>query len=327
MRAVDTVAASDVRPAPPVLLMRDLPDIDPRPLTPGNAPFRRWFYANWGRSTALIRARPRSADLFAHAHPLSIKMAWNGSVFFSLPNRRLRVDDDSYLILNEGTHYGTAFRSERVMDCFCVFFRNGLAQELSGARHATLAQAAASGPDLPRRSADFAEHLRPHDTAVTPHLRALARAIDDGVDDLPWYEERAQALLLAMLAAEPGQRERAACIKSVKASTREELTRRVLLATDFLLSNYTEPLALDELAHAAHLSKFHLVRLFKQVHGTSPHAYLQAKRARVARRLIESTDYELNDIAARAGFGSRWTMFRQLRKQFRMSGLDLRRAS
>ena len=327
MRAVDTVAASDVRPAPPVLLMRDLPDIDPRPLTPGNAPFRRWFYANWGRSTALIRARPRSADLFAHAHPLSIKMAWNGSAFFSLPNRRLRVDDDSYLILNEGTHYGTAFRSERVMDCFCVFFRNGLAQELTGARHATLAQAAASGPDLPRRSVDFAEHLRAHDTAVTPHLRALARAIDEGVDDLAWYEERAQALLLAMLAAEPGQRERAACIKSVKASTREELTRRVLLATDFLLSNYTEPLALDDLSHAAHLSKFHLVRLFKQVHGTSPHAYLQAKRARVARRLIESTDYELNDIAARAGFGSRWTMFRQLRKQFRMSGLDLRRAS
>ena len=39
------------------------------------------------------------------------------------------------------------------------------------------------------------------------------------------------------------------------------------------------------------------------------------------------TDYELNDIAARAGFGSRWTMFRQLRKLFRMSGLDLRRAS
>ncbi|HVJ59695.1 MAG TPA: AraC family transcriptional regulator [Burkholderiaceae bacterium] len=327
MRAVDTVAASDVRPAPPVLLMRDLPDIDPRPLTPGNAPFRRWFYANWGRSTALIRARPRSADLFAHAHPLSIKMAWNGSVFFSLPNRRLRVDDDSYLIFNEGTHYGTAFRSERVMDCFCVFFRNGLAQELSGARHATLAQAAASGPNLPRRSVDFAEHLRPHDTAVTPHLRALARAIDDGVDDLPWYEERVQALLLAMLAAEPAQRERATCIKSVKASTREELTRRVLLATDFLLSNYTEPLALDDLAHAAHLSKFHLVRLFKQVHGTSPHAYLQAKRARVARRLIEATDHELNDIAARAGFGSRWTMFRQLRKQFRMSGLDLRRAS
>jgi transcriptional regulator GlxA family with amidase domain len=162
---------------------------------------------------------------------------------------------------------------------------------------------------------------------VTPLMRSLARAIDEGVDDVAWYEERTQALLLAMMAAEPAQRERATSIKSVKASTREELTRRVLLATDFLLSNYAEPLALDDLARAAHLSKFHLVRLFKQVHGTSPHAFLQAKRARVARRLIESTDLELNEIAARAGFGSRWTMFRQLRKQFRMSGLDLRRAS
>jgi AraC-like DNA-binding protein len=213
------------------------------------------------------------------------------------------------------------------MDCFCVFFRTGLAQELAGARQSTLAQVAACGPDLPRRGAEFAEHLRAHDNTVTPQMRALARAIDDGVDDVAWFEERVQALLLAMLAAEPAQRERATCINSVKASTREELTRRVLLATDFLLSSYTEPLALDDLAHAAHLSKFHLVRLFKQVHGTSPHAYLQAKRAKVARRLIESTDLELNEIAARAGFGSRWTMFRQLRKQFRMSGLDLRRAS
>lgn len=324
---MDSVAASDVRPAPAILLMRELPDIDPRPLTPGNAPFRRWFYANWGRSTALIRARPaRSADLFAHAHPLSIKMAWNGAAYFTLPNRRLRVDDDSYLILNEGTHYGTAFRAERVMDCFCVFFRVGLAAEVAAAQRTTPAQAADCGLALPRRAVEFAEHLRPHDATVTPLLRALARAIDDGETDTLWFEERVQALLAAMLAAEAVQRERADCIRSVKASTRDELTRRVLLATDYLLSNFTEPLALDDLAHAAHLSKFHLVRLFKQVHGTSPHAFLQAKRARVARRLIESTDLELNEIATRAGFGSRWTMFRQLRKQFRMSGLDLRRA-
>jgi AraC-like DNA-binding protein len=327
MRTVDTVAASDVRPPPAVLLMRELPDIDPRPLTPGNAPFRRWFYANWGRSTALIRARPRSADLLAHAHPLSIKTAWNGAALFALPNRRLRVDDDSYLILNEGTRYAISFRSERVMDCFCVFFRVGLAAELAGARRATAEQVAECGAELPTSGIEFAEHLRAHDQMVTPLMRSLARAIDEGVDDVAWYEERTQALLLAMMAAEPAQRERATSIKSVKASTREELTRRVLLATDFLLSNYAEPLALDDLARAAHLSKFHLVRLFKQVHGTSPHAFLQAKRARVARRLIESTDLELNEIAARAGFGSRWTMFRQLRKQFRMSGLDLRRAS
>ena len=164
-------------------------------------------------------ARPRSADLFAHAHPLSIKTAWNGSDYFSLPNRRLRVDDDSYLILNEGTHYGTAFRSERVMDCFCVFFRTGLAQELAGARQATLAQVASCGDELPRRDVNFAEHLRAHDTLVMPQMRALARAIDDGVDDTGWYEERAQALLVAMLAAEPGQRERADSIPGGQQTT------------------------------------------------------------------------------------------------------------
>jgi transcriptional regulator GlxA family with amidase domain len=128
-----------------------------------------------------------------------------------------------------------------------------------------------------------------------------------------------------LIAAEHRLRRRAENLASVRPGTRAELSRRIGWATDYILSNYAEPIALDDIASAAHLSKFHLVRLFRQVHGTTPHDYLQRKRAQAARRLIEDGSMELNEVAAIAGFGSRWSMFRHLHRCFGASGTKLRR--
>ena len=113
-------------------------------------------------------------------------------------------------------------------------------------------------------------------------------------------------------------------IASVKAATRHELLRRVLLAADFIWSNYEQAITLDDIAGAARLSRFHLVRLFRQVHGVTPHGYLIAKRLAVAERMLAGTQLDLNDIALRAGFGTRWSLFRHLRRRRGAGGDALR---
>jgi AraC-like DNA-binding protein len=75
------------------------------------------------------------------------------------------------------------------------------------------------------------------------------------------------------------------------------------------------------------MSPHHLLRLFKLVNGCTPREYLQAKRTRVAARLIASTDLTLEEIAHRVGFEDRSTLGRQLRRMYGTTPRQLRGAA
>ena len=75
---------------------------------------------------------------------------------------------------------------------------------------------------------------------------------------------------------------------------------------------------------AARLSKYHLVRAFHAVHGETPMALLARTRVRAARRLLADPALSLEDVAALSGFGSRQTLFRQLRRHCGDGGRGLR---
>src|SRR5258708_33339193 len=62
--------------------------------------------------------------------------------------------------------------------------------------------------------------------------------------------------------------------------------RAVTQAVDFIPDNYAGGLSLSDIAAAAHLSPFHLSRIFKKATGVSPHQYLLQVRVNSARSLL-----------------------------------------
>ncbi len=100
--------------------------------------------------------------------------------------------------------------------------------------------------------------------------------------------------------------------------------RRIGHATDFLHTNYAQPIDLDEIARAACLSKYHFLRLFALVHGMTPFSYLQRKRARVALRLLRTTAYTVAEVACSVGFSQRTTALRQIRRWTGLRPLQIR---
>jgi AraC-like DNA-binding protein len=54
--------------------------------------------------------------------------------------------------------------------------------------------------------------------------------------------------------------------------------RHLLRAKDLADARYFEPLAVDDLAHAAGLSRAHFSREFRREFGESPHSYLLTRR-------------------------------------------------
>jgi len=110
-------------------------------------------------------------------------------------------------------------------------------------------------------------------------------------------------------------RERRACdlISAARPATRRELRRRVGLGVTFIHTHFTEQIVLRDMARASHLSPFHFLRTFREVHGITPSTYLNRKRTCAALRLIHESRWTLTQIAELVGFGSRTTLYRQLR--------------
>lgn len=293
------------------MILTALPDLPPLPETNANAAFRRRFYARWGRENAVICGHSTHAEYATMTQTLSIKTAANGRERYRLRHREVSVDDENYLVLNEGTTYGSLLKAPRPAWTFAVFLRPGLHREVHAARRLTLG-CALEQPDADPQDVEFSQHLRRHDTIVTPRLRQIRVAVLDGERSEEWLEAELLLLVDALLAAEATVAREVDRLAPTKTSTRLELTRRLRLAADYIESCYAEPIGLDSMAGVACLSRFHFVRHFRALYGVTPHAYLVQRRAMAARRLMRAGHPDVESLALQTGFGSRWSLRRAL---------------
>jgi AraC-like DNA-binding protein len=85
------------------------------------------------------------------------------------------------------------------------------------------------------------------------------------------------------------------------------------LACDYLGDRSERNVGLDELAAAAGIGKFRLVRLFRDRTGLAPHALLVAHRVRKARRLLEAGE-TIAATAAATGFADQSHLHRHFQR-------------
>lgn len=77
----------------------------------------------------------------------------------------------------------------------------------------------------------------------------------------------------------------------------------------------TAPWSLAQLADAASLSRYQLVRQFAQATGLTPHAYLLQRRLQLARHLM-GAGTPLADVAAASGFADQSHLTRLFTRSF-----------
>jgi AraC-like DNA-binding protein len=90
--------------------------------------------------------------------------------------------------------------------------------------------------------------------------------------------------------------------------------RHLLRAKDLMDARYAEPLDVQALARAAHLSPAHFARRFRRAFGETPHGYLRARRMERAAALLRGTDHSVARICAEvclASVGSFTTTFQR----------------
>ena len=95
----------------------------------------------------------------------------------------------------------------------------------------------------------------------------------------------------------------------------EALLPHLPRAKDAADRDYTEPLDLDALAAAAHVSRYHFARTFAATYGEPPMRYLTRRRIERAQDLLRSANLSVTEVCMLVGFsslGSFSTRFRVL---------------
>jgi AraC family transcriptional regulator len=293
-----------------VIVTTRFPDLPPGPETAANAEFRARFRAGWGRVESVFLARSARVEAGPLPSAWSIKLALEGTAELQLGRRRLRLEHGRFLLVNPGHAYRV--RIDQPALCFSLHFGPALVREVAASQGLGW-DAALDGADPTRPEPLWREQLqRDDDAALRPWLARIRARVTGAAAGA--HEEDFVELLACLLARECRERQRSlARLSAQRAVTRDELLRRLGWASDFIESHYREPIGLAQMAAAAHLSKFHFLRAFRELHGRTPADHLRARRAEAVRRARAAGVRDVDALLAASGFGSRWSLQRALR--------------
>lgn len=279
----------------------------------------------FGRENVIVYARSRDISFAEHTAPLSLKTTLKGRETYDVDGVPVAVDEGSYLVLNHDQPYSSCIRSDEDVESFCIFFRDGLEEEVLAPftrSHEKLLDQGRHGLTLPVR---HFQNRRQRDRTTTRRLRQLHAHIADGMSSRLWLDEQCNLILESLLHEHlqiAGEIEQ---LPFVRATTRHEIHRRLHRAKDYLESCWTEPISLEYLAGVACLSRHHFLRLFKATFGMTPHRYLTEVRLQRARRFLAETDTPVSSICREVGFENESSFARLFRRRFGCSPTRLRR--
>lgn len=150
--------------------------------------------------------------------------------------------------------------------------------------------------------------------ALQHHILYLAHLIEDNNTSTMHYDS-ALFDFAQCLAVQEGLQVQESCLP------KDPVFERV---RDYLHSNLTNEVSLDDLSQVAHMSKYHLLRCFKAYFGMTPHKYWQSHRLNKARKAIE-LGMPIADVVYTFGFNDLSYFNRCFKPVFGMTPYQFRR--
>jgi len=269
---------------------------------------------HFGVDNLVLHAKGQRHVVKNFAGPLSIKSVISGEVVWIVNQHKISVDTSSFLVLGDGERYSMDLDSRRSVETCCAFFRHGfveqVAQDMTSSVEASI--------DVPIRrvgSLMFLSRLHmDRKRSVLPHLWSLAQRCSEQLQPSS-FEEDFLILSVHLLKLYREIMLEVSRVPAVKASTREELFRRLQLAREYMHSNTARRISLEDVARESCLSRYHLHRSFTQVFRRTPHSYLTTLRLEKARSLLLA-GLTVTDACLEVGFASVSSFSRLFRSHF-----------
>ncbi|MCB0551271.1 MAG: helix-turn-helix domain-containing protein [Phaeodactylibacter sp.] len=248
---------------------------------------------------------------------LSIKLGHIGEEHYFIDGQRHTIKPGRFLVVNRHRSFDCYLKSDTPVEAFCIYLSDSIIQDTA----ALLCRDQEELLDVPfqvaERSPSFLEkvyHVRENELGA--FLAAIRPLLASGqpLDFESLYYTLAEKLLRS-------QQEIERQLKGIAAkrrSTREELYRRLSIARQYILENFHKEIDLDALSREAALSKYHLLRTYKEAFGTTPYRQVLDLRLESSKTLL-SEGHTLEEIAYRLGFSDRRSYTKAFKKAFGMA--------
>jgi AraC family transcriptional regulator len=247
----------------------------------------------------------------------SLRAVFNGSEKYKIGKKDVTVFPGNFLVLNEGTAYDRTIYSDSIANTFAIFFSQKFLSDfqygLSSSDRNLLDEPAGRGM---MHQHTFLETIYPCKGDIKYNLLHLIDHFNENSDDLLLDDYVYHSLLLFHRLYDKEVLNKSDQLAALNPGTRDELFKRLMLAKDFMLSNYSQPISLADISGQACLSPTHLFRTFKQIYKCSPHQYLIQIRLENARHMLRSTNYTLNEIVNLVGFTCPSTFIKLFKNKF-----------
>ena len=156
----------------------------------------------------------------------------------------------------------------------------------------------------------------PHDFSL------IYQSIIDYTHYASLYSETQISLLLHRLLTEILSRKTADAMNKIRGK-KAELDQLLI----YIKNNYYREITLDELVNHSQISKFYLIRLFRELTGTSPYRYIVMTRVDEAKKLLQNTAKRVEEIAEIAGFCDSKNFISTFKRMTGLTPMQFRKSS
>ncbi len=93
----------------------------------------------------------------------------------------------------------------------------------------------------------------------------------------------------------------------------------VELCKEYIKMNYYRKISVEQLCDAASIDRTYLFRLFKQITGKSPRAYIIDYKMKTAKKLFETSDFSVTQVAQAVGYDDAFAFSKLFKNRYGIS--------
>lgn len=254
------------------------------------------------------------------SHCFAIKFVRDGIERYTINKQSYIVTSGSYLLLNGEKEGKVVIDSDKDVKGMCLNISNSLISDVVS----TLQAPDTPVSDLGLSDFFYTEHFlenqyRAQHTQLGRNLQEISTQVQNNAFSSDQITQELFYQLAESLVADQVQVfKQLQSIPTVKAETRRDLCRRVLKGKEFIDSNFTAALTIEQIARKAGMSEYHFFRLFKQIIGLTPYQYILSNRLKTSAQLLKA-DYSVSDVAIMMGFSDIFSFSKAFKKHFGLS--------
>ena len=237
-------------------------------------------------------------------------MVVRGAETFILRDQRLHLRTGEALLMPPEIEYGSEI--SQFTESFSAFFPRRLYVELAG----RVCNSSGDWLEGVQQQKNLLEPTVPikADAALMTGLRTARELLE--LQAYERAEELLQDVALSLLFTTRELQNAEEQLTLARRSQRRELLRRLQRARAYLHDNIVQQVDLECLAEVSLVSRFHLLRSFRQAFGVTPAQYHAELRLQRAALMLQKNQLSVSDVALAVGFKNHSAFSRAWKRRY-----------